>query len=167
MTTRDVGRHGEDAATRLLVERGYEILHRNWRCRLGAREIAATSPRDVVVVAILKGSFIFAADLIRALHREGLRPEIDFIFLASYGGATVPGGEVRVLRDVELALAAALLLLAAPREEQRVEHVHALLPVHVPVRNGVVVELHVARPGIQLAARIPAELPLLISSGAL
>jgi hypoxanthine phosphoribosyltransferase len=69
-----------------------------------AREIAATSPRDVVIVAILKGSFIFAADLIRALHREGLRPEIDFIFLASYGGSTVSGGEVRVLRDVEIAL---------------------------------------------------------------
>jgi hypoxanthine phosphoribosyltransferase len=70
-----------------------------------AREIAASSPRDVVIVAILKGSFIFAADLIRALHREGLRPEIDFIFLASYGGGTVSAGEVRVLRDVEIALA--------------------------------------------------------------
>lgn len=70
-----------------------------------AREIAASAPRDVVIVAILKGSFIFAADLIRALHREGLRPEIDFIFLASYGAGTVSGGAVRVLRDVEVALA--------------------------------------------------------------
>jgi hypoxanthine phosphoribosyltransferase len=70
-----------------------------------AREIAASSPRDLVVVAILKGSFIFAADLIRALHREGLEPEIDFIFLASYGADTVPGGEVRILRDVETVLA--------------------------------------------------------------
>ena len=70
-----------------------------------AREIAATNPRDVVIVAILKGSFVFAADLIRALHREGLRPEIDFIFLASYGAGTESGGKVRVLRDVEIALA--------------------------------------------------------------
>jgi hypoxanthine phosphoribosyltransferase len=69
-----------------------------------AREIAASSPRDLVVVAILKGSFIFAADLIRALHREGLKPEIDFIFLASYGAEMVPGGEVRILRDVETVL---------------------------------------------------------------
>jgi hypoxanthine phosphoribosyltransferase len=66
-----------------------------------AREIAASSPRDLVIVAILKGSFIFAADLIRALHREGLKPEIDFIFLASYGAGTVSGGEVKILRDVE------------------------------------------------------------------
>jgi hypoxanthine phosphoribosyltransferase len=70
-----------------------------------AHEIAAASPRDLVIVAILKGSFVFAADLIRALHREGLRPEIDFVFLASYGAGTVSGGEVRVLRDVEIALA--------------------------------------------------------------
>ena len=34
-----------------------------------AGDIAATSPRDLVIVAILKGSFIFAADLIRALYR--------------------------------------------------------------------------------------------------
>ena len=69
-----------------------------------AREIAAYSSRDVVVVAILKGSFIFAADLIRALYREGLEPEIDFIFLASYGAGTASGGEVEVLRDVETEL---------------------------------------------------------------
>ena len=62
------------------------------------RAISSSSP-------ILKGSFIFAADLIRALHREGLKPEIDFIFLASYGAGTVSGGEVKVLRDVETELA--------------------------------------------------------------
>ena len=70
-----------------------------------SREIAASSPVDLVIVSILKGSFIFAADLIRALHREGLKPEIDFIFLASYGAGTTSGGEVRVLREVETELA--------------------------------------------------------------
>ena len=42
-----------------------------------------------MIVAVLKGSFIFAADLVRALHRAGLRPEIDFIYLASYDGERV------------------------------------------------------------------------------
>ena len=70
-----------------------------------AGDIAASSPRDPIIVAILKGSFIFAADLIRALHRRGLKPEIDFIFLASYGAGLVSGGEVKVLRDVETDLA--------------------------------------------------------------
>jgi hypoxanthine phosphoribosyltransferase len=44
-----------------------------------AGEIAASSLKEPLIVAILKGSFIFAADLIRALHREGLAPEIDFL----------------------------------------------------------------------------------------
>lgn len=66
-----------------------------------ARAIAAAQLHDPIVVAILKGSFIFAADLIRALHRHGLRPEIDFIFLASYGAGTQSKGAVKVLRDVE------------------------------------------------------------------
>ena len=66
-----------------------------------ASDIAATRLEDLIVVAVLKGSFIFAADLIRALHRHGLKPEIDFIYLASYEGERISRGQVRVLRDVE------------------------------------------------------------------
>jgi hypoxanthine phosphoribosyltransferase len=66
-----------------------------------AHEIAAARLKDLIIVAVLKGSFIFAADLIRALHRHGLRPEIDFMFLASYGTGTHSSGEVEVLREVE------------------------------------------------------------------
>jgi hypoxanthine phosphoribosyltransferase len=69
-----------------------------------ARAIVATGLRDLIIVAVLKGSFVFAADLIRALNRLGLAPEIDFIFLASYGTGTASRGEVVVLRDVESAL---------------------------------------------------------------
>jgi hypoxanthine phosphoribosyltransferase len=66
-----------------------------------AAEIAALKLADPIIVAVLKGSFIFAADLIRALHRHGLEPEIDFMFLASYGTGTHSSGEVEVLREVE------------------------------------------------------------------
>ena len=65
-----------------------------------ASDIAATKLDDLMVVAVLKGSFIFAADLIRALHRRGLKPEIDFIYLASYDGERISRGEVRVVRDL-------------------------------------------------------------------
>jgi hypoxanthine phosphoribosyltransferase len=68
-----------------------------------AGDIAAAKLDNLIIVAVLKGSFIFAADMIRALHRHGLHPEIDFMFLASYGAGTV-GGEVKVLRDVEVPL---------------------------------------------------------------
>ena len=65
-----------------------------------AGNIAACDLHAPLVVAVLKGSFIFVADLIRALHAHGLKPEIDFIFLASYGSGT-SGGPVEVLRDIE------------------------------------------------------------------
>ncbi len=66
-----------------------------------AQDIAAAKPRNLLVVPILKGSFIFAADLLRAFYRVGLLPEVDFMILASYREATVSSGRVEVLRDIE------------------------------------------------------------------
>ncbi len=48
-----------------------------------AVEIAVTRPTNLLVVPILKGSFIFAADLLRAMHRAGLSLEVDFMMLAA------------------------------------------------------------------------------------
>lgn len=75
-----------------------------------AGEIAARKPEDILVVAVLKGSFVFAADLIRALHAAGVAPEVEFISLSSYGAGT-EGGEVRVLRDVETDVADRFVLM--------------------------------------------------------
>jgi len=66
-----------------------------------AREIAGAGYLDLLVVSILKGSFVFAADLIRALHIAGLAPEVEFLTLSSYGTGTESSGEVRVVRDIE------------------------------------------------------------------
>jgi hypoxanthine phosphoribosyltransferase len=65
-----------------------------------AKEIAARKFQSLLVVSILKGSFIFAADLIRAMHGAGLSPEIEFILISSYG-AGKSSGEVKILRDVD------------------------------------------------------------------
>ncbi len=66
-----------------------------------AREIGAVVSPDLIVIAVLKGSFMFAADLIRALHRAGLAPQVEFIHLSSYRSGTVSSGNVSILRDVE------------------------------------------------------------------
>ncbi|KAB2872729.1 MAG: hypoxanthine phosphoribosyltransferase [Bauldia sp.] len=66
-----------------------------------AREVAAAGYADLLVVSILKGSFVFAADLIRALHDAGLSPEVEFLSLSSYRAGTISSGEVRVVRDIE------------------------------------------------------------------
>jgi hypoxanthine phosphoribosyltransferase len=65
-----------------------------------AKEIAAHQYHDLLVVSILKGSFIFAADLIRAMHDAGISPEVEFMFISSYGAGTT-SGEVKVLRDID------------------------------------------------------------------
>jgi hypoxanthine phosphoribosyltransferase len=66
-----------------------------------AAEIAACRPERLLVVPVLKGSFVFAADLIRAMHHASLSPEIDFMILASYREGTRSSGKVDVVRDVE------------------------------------------------------------------
>lgn len=66
-----------------------------------AAEIAARAGPELLVVAILKGSFVFAADLLRALYRVGLSPEVEFMSLSSYGAGTESSGRVTVLRDIE------------------------------------------------------------------
>jgi hypoxanthine phosphoribosyltransferase len=71
------------------------------RIEVLANEIAEKKPKNLLVVPVLKGSFIFAADLIRAMHRASLSPEVDFMILASYRSATKSSGQVEVLRDIE------------------------------------------------------------------
>ena len=66
-----------------------------------AAEIAADSPSDLLVVAVLKGSFMFVADLIRAMHRAGMSPQVEFVHLSSYRAATVSSEQVEILRDVQ------------------------------------------------------------------
>jgi hypoxanthine phosphoribosyltransferase len=66
-----------------------------------AQAVAEHKPQRLLVVPILKGSFVFAADLLRAFYRSGLRPEVDFMMLASYRQATVSSGQIEVLRDIE------------------------------------------------------------------
>lgn len=74
-----------------------QIAERN---RTMAQQIAAGPTRDLLVIAVLKGSFIFAADLIRSLHESGLAPEVEFITLSSYGTGTVSQG-VRIVKDID------------------------------------------------------------------
>jgi hypoxanthine phosphoribosyltransferase len=66
-----------------------------------AGDVAEAGLQDLLAVAVLKGSFVFAADLIRALHRVGLSPEVDFISLSSYRAGTRSSGRIEILRDIE------------------------------------------------------------------
>ena len=70
-----------------------------------ARDIAASEPQALLAIIVLKGGFVFAADLVRALSGSGVRLEIEFISLSSYGSRQKTSGEVRVVRDIEVPVA--------------------------------------------------------------
>jgi hypoxanthine phosphoribosyltransferase len=50
--------------------------------------------KNPLLIGILKGSFIFMADLVRCI---GMRLEVDFIRLSSYGSGTQSSGKIKVL----------------------------------------------------------------------
>jgi hypoxanthine phosphoribosyltransferase len=70
------------------------------RVDIMADELAGKLPADTLVVSVLKGSFVFAADLIRALSRAGADWSMDFLTLSSYGDGTETTGRVKIVRDI-------------------------------------------------------------------
>lgn len=75
---------------------------------LGA-EITATYPDgDLLVLGLLKGSFIFLSDLVREINRP---LHVDFLVAASYGEGTVSSGNVRLVYDPETRLEGKHILL--------------------------------------------------------
>ncbi len=55
---------------------------------------------DLVLIGVLKGAFVFMADLMRQLDVKQL--SIDFVRLASYGNHCQPTGCLRLLKDLEI-----------------------------------------------------------------
>ena len=70
------------------------------RISMMANEITRTLPQDLMVIALLRGSFVFTADLIRAFYASGTKPQVDFMTLESYGSGTQSKGSVTVIRDI-------------------------------------------------------------------
>lgn len=70
------------------------------RVKTLAHTIRHELPHDLMIVALLRGSFVFTSDLIRALYYEDVRPQIDFLTLSSYGAGTVSSGIIEINRDI-------------------------------------------------------------------
>ena len=63
---------------------------------------------DLLVLGLLKGSFIFLSDLVRQIHRP---LQVDFLVASSYGDAMVSSGSVRLVYDPETTLEGKHILL--------------------------------------------------------
>jgi hypoxanthine phosphoribosyltransferase len=69
-------------------------------------EIGADITRDYagappLLVCVLKGAFVFLADLVRAID---LPVEVDFMAISSYGSGTQNSGIVRIVKDLEMTI---------------------------------------------------------------
>ena len=69
--------------------------------RLAGEISADYQGKNIILVGVLKGAFIFLADLVRQLT---VPTELDFVRLASYGAGTKSIGKVRIIADVALNL---------------------------------------------------------------
>ncbi|MDI9571496.1 MAG: hypoxanthine phosphoribosyltransferase [Pseudomonadota bacterium] len=81
-----------------------EILYSREQIDRRVTELAAEISRDyagreLVVIGVLKGAFVFMADLIRRL---GIPCIIDFARLASYGAGAVSSGRIAITKDIEM-----------------------------------------------------------------
>lgn len=69
--------------------------------RLGHEITRDYNGSELLVVGILKGAFIFMADLVRSID---LPLQVDFMDVSSYGSSTVSSGEVRIMKDLEYSI---------------------------------------------------------------
>ena len=75
---------------------------------LGAEITEAYPDGELLVLGLLKGSFIFLSDLVRKVERP---LQVDFLVASSYGAGTVSSGAVRLLYDPETRLEGKHILL--------------------------------------------------------
>jgi hypoxanthine phosphoribosyltransferase len=75
---------------------------------LGAAITRAYPDGELLVLGLLKGSFIFLSDLVRRIERP---IQVDFLVASSYGDAKVSSGTVRLLYDPETRLEGKHILL--------------------------------------------------------
>jgi hypoxanthine phosphoribosyltransferase len=71
-------------------------------CELGKKITKDYETKEnLIVIGILKGSFIFYSDLVREIK---LPIEIDFLTVSSYQDSSVSSGEVKIIKDITLSV---------------------------------------------------------------
>ena len=65
---------------------------------LGAQISRDYADKNPIILGVLKGSFVFMADLVRAID---VPCTVDFMSVSSYGAGTTSSGEVRIVKDFD------------------------------------------------------------------
>lgn len=103
---------------------------------LGAAITAAYPDGDLLVLGLLKGSFIFLSDLVRQIDRP---LHLDFLVASSYGSGTVSSGLVKLLYDPETEFAGKHVLIVEDIIDsgRTMKHLLALLAERGPASLAV------------------------------
>ncbi len=76
--------------------------------QLGAQITRDYAGQRPLLIAVLKGAFVFMADLVRAID---LDVQMDFMAVSSYGDSTQTSGVVRIIKDLEVDMAGRHVIL--------------------------------------------------------
>lgn len=66
--------------------------------RLGNEISADYADKNPLIIAVLRGAFVFTADLVRAIS---IPCTVDFMAVSSYGSGVRSSGEVRIVKDLD------------------------------------------------------------------
>ena len=99
----------------------------------GSSTIPPASARELIVIGLLRGSFVFIADLVRELR---VPVEVDFLEVSSYGDAMESSREVRIMKDIRSTIEGRDILLVEDIIDtgHTLQHVLALLRSRRPGR---------------------------------
>ena len=78
------------------------------RVRTLAKQIEEDMGQSFIVVSLLKGSFVFTADLIREFS---VPIKVDFMWVSSYGSSLESSGSVRIIQDITMDIQGKKVLL--------------------------------------------------------
>lgn len=103
MSTRAWSPEGQERRNKLAALKPGDTLFTEEQIRERVRELAARITEDyageaLLLLGILKGAFVFLADLSREIR---LPLEFDFVTLSSYGSAMRTSGVVRIIKDLD------------------------------------------------------------------
>ena len=77
--------------------------------RLGDEISADYADKNPLVITVLRGAFVFTADLVRAIK---VPCTVDFMAVSSYGSGTKSSGEVRIVKDLDTKIEGRHLVIA-------------------------------------------------------
>lgn len=120
MAAKDVlGRRGEEIATAFLIEAGYAIVDRNWRCRHGEIDVVAVDGNETVFVEVKTRSSLLFGHPLEAItvHKLARLRRLAAAWCDEHGAvAGRPGGATRIRID-------AIGVVAAPGAAPVIDHV--------------------------------------------